>query len=138
VLKVPHHGSATSSTATFIAAVHPEAAVISDGYLNHFHFPAPAVVNRYADAGVKLLRTDVDGAVAHRRDSSSHDDSDSRCSLAPEPKPDSSAGLLIVMRMRRSPLAAADPSLRQLRITFSECTDSTASSGTVKSPAFST
>ena len=63
VLKVPHHGSATSSTATFIAAVHPEAAVISDGYLNHFHFPAPAVVSRYADAGVKLLRTDVDGAV---------------------------------------------------------------------------
>ncbi|HYR78833.1 MAG TPA: DNA internalization-related competence protein ComEC/Rec2, partial [Candidatus Dormibacteraeota bacterium] len=63
MLKVPHHGSATSSTATFIAAVHPEAAVISDGYLNHFHFPAPAVVSRYTDAGVRLLRTDVDGAV---------------------------------------------------------------------------
>ena len=63
VLKVPHHGSATSSTAAFIAAVHPEAAVISDGYLNHFHFPAPAVVSRYAEAGVRLLRTDVDGAV---------------------------------------------------------------------------
>jgi competence protein ComEC len=63
MLKVPHHGSATSSTATFIAAVHPEAAVISDGYLNHFHFPAPAVVSRYAEAGVRLLRTDVDGAV---------------------------------------------------------------------------
>ena len=39
ILKVPHHGSATSSTASFIAAVHPEAAVISDGYLNNFHFP---------------------------------------------------------------------------------------------------
>jgi len=63
ILKVPHHGSATSSTATFIAAVHPGAAVISDGYLNHFHFPAPAVVNRYGEAGVRLLRTDVDGAV---------------------------------------------------------------------------
>jgi competence protein ComEC len=63
VLKVPHHGSATSSTAAFIGAVHPDAAVISDGYLNHFHFPAPVVLNRYSDAGVKVLRTDTDGAV---------------------------------------------------------------------------
>ena len=63
VLKVPHHGSATSSTAAFIAAVHPDAAVISDGYLNHFHFPAPAVLTRYSDAGVKVLRTDTEGAV---------------------------------------------------------------------------
>ncbi len=63
ILKVPHHGSATSSTAAFIAAVHPEAAVISDGYLNKFHFPADAVVERYADEGAFLLRTDLDGAV---------------------------------------------------------------------------
>ena len=63
VLKVPHHGSATSSTTAFIASVHPDAAVISDGYLNHFHFPAPVVLNRYSDAGVKVLRTDTDGAV---------------------------------------------------------------------------
>jgi competence protein ComEC len=63
ILKVPHHGSATSSTAAFIAAVHPQVAVISDGYLNNFHFPAPAVVERYAEAGAMLLRTDLDGAV---------------------------------------------------------------------------
>jgi competence protein ComEC len=63
ILKVPHHGSATSSTAAFIAAVHPEAAVISDGYLNNFHFPADAVVQRYLEAGVILMRTDLDGAV---------------------------------------------------------------------------
>jgi len=63
ILKVPHHGSATSSTAAFIAAVHPEAAVISDGYLNNFHFPADAVVERYVEAGALLLRTDLDGAV---------------------------------------------------------------------------
>jgi len=60
---VPHHGSATSSTASFIAAVHPAAAVISDGYLNNFHFPSPAVVERYHAAGSILLRTDLDGAV---------------------------------------------------------------------------
>ncbi len=63
ILKVPHHGSASSSTPEFIAAVHPEAAVISDGYLNNFHFPAAAVVERYVDAGAILMRTDRDGAV---------------------------------------------------------------------------
>jgi len=63
IVKVPHHGSATSSTAAFIAAVHTKAAVISDGYLNNFHFPAPVVVERYVEAGAVLLRTDLDGAV---------------------------------------------------------------------------
>ncbi len=63
VLKVPHHGSRTSSTASFIRAVHPEVAVISDGYLNRFHFPAPEIVTRYREAGVTVLRTDLDGAV---------------------------------------------------------------------------
>jgi competence protein ComEC len=63
VLKVPHHGSATSSTPAFIAAVHPEEAVISDGYLNHFHFPSPLALDRYRNAGVSVLRTDIDGAV---------------------------------------------------------------------------
>src|SRR5208283_5404176 len=63
ILKVPHHGSATSSTALFISAVHPAAAVISDGYLNNFHFPSPAVVERYLASGSTLMRTDLDGAV---------------------------------------------------------------------------
>ena len=63
VLKVPHHGSATSSTAGFIAAVHPIAAVISDGYRNRFHFPAVAVVDRYEAADATVLRTDRDGAI---------------------------------------------------------------------------
>jgi competence protein ComEC len=63
ILKVPHHGSATSSTAAFIAAVRPRAAVISDGYLNNFHFPADAVVERYVEAGALLMRTDLNGAV---------------------------------------------------------------------------
>jgi competence protein ComEC len=63
ILKVPHHGSATSSTAAFIAAVHPEVAVISDGYLNNFHFPADSVVERYAEDGAIVMRTDLDGAV---------------------------------------------------------------------------
>jgi len=64
ILKVPHHGSHTSSSQGLIEAVHPEAAVISDGYMNAFHFPAPEVVERYASAGVTVLRTDVDGAIS--------------------------------------------------------------------------
>jgi competence protein ComEC len=63
ILKVPHHGSATSSTTSFVAAVHPEVAVISDGYLNNFHFPAASVVERYVEAGAILLRTDLDGPI---------------------------------------------------------------------------
>ena len=63
ILKVPHHGSKTSSSEPFIDAVHPAVAVISDGYQNHFHFPAPQVLDRYHAAGVEVLRTDLDGAV---------------------------------------------------------------------------
>jgi competence protein ComEC len=63
ILKVPHHGSASSSTAAFIAAVRPQTAVISDGYLNYFHFPSAAVVERYVEAGAIVMRTDLDGAV---------------------------------------------------------------------------
>ncbi len=63
VLKVPHHGSRTSSTLDFIEAVHPSVAVISLGYHNRFHFPAKSVLARYAREGVRVLRTDHDGAV---------------------------------------------------------------------------
>jgi competence protein ComEC len=64
ILKVPHHGSETSSTPAFIEAVRPAAAVISLGYHNRFHFPSPDVVQRYKDDGVRVLRTDGDGAVS--------------------------------------------------------------------------
>ncbi len=63
VLKVPHHGSASSSTRAFVEAVHPTAAIISDGYLNRFHFPSDAVLDRYVEAGAAVFRTDIDGAV---------------------------------------------------------------------------
>ncbi|MGB0037154.1 MAG: DNA internalization-related competence protein ComEC/Rec2, partial [Candidatus Acidiferrales bacterium] len=62
-LKVPHHGSKTSSTDLFLAAVGPRVAVISAGAANPFGHPAEIVVERYERAGVRLLRTDRDGAV---------------------------------------------------------------------------
>jgi competence protein ComEC len=49
LLLVPHHGSKTSSTAEFLAAVHPQTAVVQSGYRNRYGHPAPMVVQRYAD-----------------------------------------------------------------------------------------
>ena len=63
ILKVPHHGSRTSSSAAFVAAVAPQVAVASLGYHNRFSFPAPEVVQRYAEQGTRFLRTDQAGAV---------------------------------------------------------------------------
>jgi competence protein ComEC len=63
VLKVPHHGSRTSSTPELIDAVAPALAVMSLGWRNQFHFPAPEVVARYRARGTRVLRTDRDGAV---------------------------------------------------------------------------
>jgi competence protein ComEC len=63
VLVVPHHGSRTSSTPPFIAAVAPEIAVFTSGYRNRFGHPRQAVVARYAAAGARVYRTDYEGAL---------------------------------------------------------------------------
>jgi competence protein ComEC len=63
VLKVPHHGSRTSSSEAFLAAVRPEAALVSAGYRNRFNHPHPEVVERYRAHGVHLYRTDLHGAI---------------------------------------------------------------------------
>jgi competence protein ComEC len=64
VLKAPHHGSRTSSSSAFIAAVRPQVAILSLGHRNRFGFPAPEVVDRYIEAGVRVFRTDRSGAVS--------------------------------------------------------------------------
>lgn len=55
VLKVAHHGSRTSSTAAFIAAVQPRTAVISAGRFNRFGHPHPEVVARLRHYGAQTL-----------------------------------------------------------------------------------
>ncbi len=66
VLIAPHHGSKTSSTPAFLAAVKPDTIVIPVGYRNRFRHPAPEVWARYTDSGAQLLRTDALGAVTLR------------------------------------------------------------------------
>ncbi|MGB7502475.1 MAG: DNA internalization-related competence protein ComEC/Rec2, partial [Azonexus sp.] len=63
VLLVPHHGSRTSSTPEFIAAVGAHDAVIPVGYRNRFGHPKADVVERHAASGARLWRTDRDGAL---------------------------------------------------------------------------
>lgn len=63
VLKVPHHGSRTSSTDDFIKSVSPKIAVMSVGYANQFHFPHKDIVGRYEKAGARIMRTDLMGAI---------------------------------------------------------------------------
>lgn len=63
VLVVPHHGSKTSSTPEFLAAVSPKIAVASVGAFNPFGHPAPPVRERYAARGVDWYQTDHAGAV---------------------------------------------------------------------------
>ena len=63
MLVVPHHGSKTSSTDKFIAAVNPQYAMFTVGYRNRFGHPKQEILQRYADSGSTLLRSDEDGAI---------------------------------------------------------------------------
>ncbi|BBD80550.1 DNA internalization-related competence protein ComEC/Rec2 [Aerosticca soli] len=64
ILQVPHHGSRSSSSAAFIAALEPSLALVSAGWRNRFGHPHPLVVQRYRQAGIELLDTAEDGALA--------------------------------------------------------------------------
>ncbi len=65
-LLAPHHGSRTSSTEPFLAAVQPRLVVVAAGYRNRFGHPRADVLGRYAGAGARVMRTDFDGAVEVR------------------------------------------------------------------------
>ena len=71
VLKVGHHGSAYSSSAAFIASVHPHYAVISVGRHNMFGHPAPSTIETLRHFGARIYRTDQDGAVTITSDGTS-------------------------------------------------------------------
>lgn len=62
VLKVPHHGADTSSSPEFIEAVSPDYAVISTGARGR-QVLDEAIVHRYRNAGIRVLRTDRVGGI---------------------------------------------------------------------------
>lgn len=64
LLKVPHHGSATSSSDELLAAVRPRWAAVSAGARNPFGHPSPAVLERLANAGARIARSDLQGELA--------------------------------------------------------------------------
>ena len=55
VLKIPHHGSRTSSSTAFVEAMRPVLAVVSAGRYNQFGHPSAEVVSRYKDVGAEVL-----------------------------------------------------------------------------------
>jgi competence protein ComEC len=66
VLVAPHHGSRTSSSTAFIAAVKPQWVLFATGYRNRFGFPKADVVTRYAAAGSRYGDTATAGAISVR------------------------------------------------------------------------
>ncbi|BBN81794.1 ComEC family protein [Pseudoalteromonas sp. A25] len=63
ILLVPHHGSNTSSTEAFIAAVDPQIAIYSRSYYSIWRLPHPQVVKRYAQADIRQLDTALEGHI---------------------------------------------------------------------------
>jgi competence protein ComEC len=68
VMLVPHHGSRSSSSQSFLAAAQPAIAVISAGWKNRFRFPHTTVLDAYQKNGCRILRTDRNGAILIKTD----------------------------------------------------------------------
>jgi len=71
VLKVSHHGSRTSTNQNFLNRVSPDYGVISVGAKNTYGHPHDEVLNRLNNAGVDVLRTDLQGTIVFTSDSNS-------------------------------------------------------------------
>jgi competence protein ComEC len=63
ILKVPHHGSSSSSSPLFLEKVNPAYAILSVGERNIGRLPHPDVLKRYRQVGSRILRTDRHGAI---------------------------------------------------------------------------
>jgi len=63
VIKIPHHGSLSSSTPLFLEKVKPAYAILSVGERNLGRLPHPEVLRRYSELGSRIFRTDRHGAI---------------------------------------------------------------------------
>ena len=71
ILKAAHHGSATSSGETWLAAARPSAVIFSCGRDNRYGHPAPVVLERVKKLRAAIFRTDLDGAITVTTDGKS-------------------------------------------------------------------
>jgi competence protein ComEC len=63
ILKIPHHGSSSSSSSAFLERVKPTFAILSVGERNIGRLPHPEVLKRYSQLGIEVYRTDKNGAI---------------------------------------------------------------------------
>lgn len=68
ILKVGHHGSRTSSSEEWLAAVNPQVAVISCGLNNDYGHPHKQLINRLEKADIEYYRTDLLGSIVFESD----------------------------------------------------------------------
>ena len=66
LLLMPHHGSKTSSSGSFLDAVQPRLALLQAGYRNRYNHPAPLVLERYRERGITVLQSAHCGAATWR------------------------------------------------------------------------
>ena len=71
VIKVPHHGSDSSSTRPFVNAVSPQYAVFCAGEENDYGHPHDSVLKLYRRLGAEIYRTDTDGDIVFVTDGKS-------------------------------------------------------------------
>jgi len=62
-LVAPHHGSRTSSSREFLAAVRPDWVLVPAGHLNRYRHPSTRVTHRYDKAGIRWLVSGEQGAI---------------------------------------------------------------------------
>lgn len=68
LIKIPHHGSNTSSTIPYLLKLNPDYSVIFCGLFNMYKNPSYLVLNRLKNMNSKVFRTDMDGAAVFESD----------------------------------------------------------------------
>jgi competence protein ComEC len=65
VIVLGHHGSKNSSSSAFLSAVAPSRAVVSAGFLNRYHHPAPVVLRRLHEQDIAVDSTISGGTLSY-------------------------------------------------------------------------
>jgi len=73
ILKVGHHGSATSSSSAFLSKLHPKTSIIEVGAGNSYGHPTSATLDRLAQVGSAVYRTDLNGDIIVTTDGTTYD-----------------------------------------------------------------